>query len=49
MQPDDAPHACRLNADPEVLRYTGDAPFADEAAARLVMPTGKTGGNGCGM
>lgn len=37
MQPDDAPQALLLNADPEVLRYTGDAPFADEAAARRFL------------
>ncbi|RMG56500.1 MAG: N-acetyltransferase [Bacteroidetes bacterium] len=29
----DAPALYRLNADPEVLRYTGDTPFASEAAA----------------
>jgi len=37
MQPDDATQAYRLNADPEVLRYTGDGPFADEEEARRFL------------
>lgn len=35
--PADAPGLLALNADPEVLRYTGDAPFADLAAARAFI------------
>lgn len=34
MTPDDAADAYGLNNDPEVLRYTGDAPFATVAEAR---------------
>lgn len=37
MNPGDAPHAYRLNADPKVLRFTGDKPFADEAEARRFL------------
>ncbi len=37
LQPDDAPHFFRLNADPLVLQYTGDEPFRDEAAARQYL------------
>lgn len=32
--PTDARDMFRLNSDPEVIRYTGDAPFESEAAAR---------------
>jgi len=32
--PDDAHHIYLLNSDPEVLRYTGDAPFTSEEEAR---------------
>jgi RimJ/RimL family protein N-acetyltransferase len=34
MRPDDAPALFLLNEDPEVLRYTGDVPFASERHAR---------------
>ncbi|MCB9081965.1 MAG: GNAT family N-acetyltransferase [Lewinellaceae bacterium] len=34
FQEADAPHFFALNNDPEVVRYTGDDPFPDEAAAR---------------
>ena len=34
MLPSDAPEAFALNADPEVVRYTGDGPFASVEAAR---------------
>ncbi len=37
FMPDDAPHFFALNNDPEVIRYTGDAPFANEAAARAFL------------
>jgi len=33
----DAEDLFRLNSDPEVLRYTGDAPFADVHAARRFL------------
>jgi RimJ/RimL family protein N-acetyltransferase len=33
----DAPHFFALNAEPEAIRYTGDAPFASEAAARQFL------------
>ena len=33
----DAAWAYRLNADPQVIRYTGDVAFADEAAARRFL------------
>lgn len=37
MNADDAHHAYELNSDPEVVRYTGDAPFASvEAAAEFL-------------
>lgn len=35
--PDDANILFRLNADPEVIRYTGDPPFADEGEARAFV------------
>lgn len=34
MRPEDAPALFLLNEDPEVLRYTGDAPFASVEQAR---------------
>lgn len=34
MTPSDAPEAFALNTDPEVVRYTGDGPFASVEAAR---------------
>ncbi|MEX1131912.1 MAG: GNAT family N-acetyltransferase [Flavobacteriales bacterium] len=34
MTLDDAEHAFRLNSDPEVVRHTGDGPFASVEAAR---------------
>lgn len=34
MRPEDAPALFLLNADPEVVRYTGDAPFASVEQAR---------------
>jgi len=34
MTSDDAEHAFRLNSDPEVVRHTGDGPFASVEAAR---------------
>lgn len=34
---EDAEGFYRLNADPEVLRYTGDEPFADVEAARAFL------------
>lgn len=34
LLPDDAPALFLLNEDPEVLRYTGDLPFASELHAR---------------
>lgn len=37
MTPDEAPVFLTLNADPEVVKYTGDGPFADEAAARAFL------------
>lgn len=37
LQTSDAPHFYALNADPEVLRYTGDRPFATEAEARAFL------------
>ena len=37
LQPDDAPYFFQLNEDPEVLRYTGDLPFADVEAARQFL------------
>jgi [ribosomal protein S5]-alanine N-acetyltransferase len=33
----DAPHFFALNAEPEAIRYTGDAPFVSEAAARQFL------------
>lgn len=33
----DAPALYRLNSDPEVLRYTGDAPFVSEKASRAFI------------
>lgn len=37
FRPDDAEAVFELNSDPEVLRYTGDAPFADVGtAARFI-------------
>ena len=33
MQPEDGPVFYLLNLDPDVIRYTGDAPFESEAAA----------------
>ncbi|MEO8589274.1 MAG: GNAT family N-acetyltransferase [Flavobacteriales bacterium] len=33
LNPEDARNIFLLNSDPEVLRYTGDQPFADEEAA----------------
>ncbi len=33
LRPTDAPQFYALNNDPEVLRYTGDVPFENEAAA----------------
>lgn len=35
--PDDAEALFQLNSDPEVIRYTGDAPFADQAAAATFL------------
>jgi [ribosomal protein S5]-alanine N-acetyltransferase len=35
--PDDAPAMFALNADPEVRRYTGDAPFASVEEARSFL------------
>lgn len=37
LTPDDAPGMFALNADPEVLRYTGDPPFADVDHARRFL------------
>ena len=37
LGPEDAPAMFALNADPEVLRYTGDDPFADLEAARQFL------------
>lgn len=37
MTPDDAVHAYLLNSDPEVLRHTGDGPFADVEEARAFL------------
>jgi RimJ/RimL family protein N-acetyltransferase len=37
MTPDDAGHAFLLNSDPEVLRHTGDGPFASVAEARAFL------------
>jgi RimJ/RimL family protein N-acetyltransferase len=34
MRPEDAPALALLNADPEVVRYTGDVPFASVEQAR---------------
>ena len=31
--PEDAPALCALNSDPEVMKYTGDAPFASVGEA----------------
>lgn len=39
LNPDDADAFYLLNQDPEVLRYTGDAPFADAGAARAFLKT----------
>lgn len=33
----DAPDLYRLNSDPDVMRYTGDSPFSDPAAARTFL------------
>lgn len=37
FQAADAPHFYALNADPEVLRHTGDRPFGSEAEARAFL------------
>jgi RimJ/RimL family protein N-acetyltransferase len=37
MTPDDAEHAFLLNSDPEVIRHTGDVPFASVEAARTFL------------
>jgi RimJ/RimL family protein N-acetyltransferase len=37
ITPDDAAATFALNADPEVLRYTGDPPFASVEAARRFL------------
>lgn len=37
MQPDDAADAFALNSDPDVLRYTGDEPFASVEEARQFL------------
>ncbi|MCW5900271.1 MAG: GNAT family N-acetyltransferase [Flavobacteriales bacterium] len=37
MTPDDADHAFLLNSDPEVVRYTGDGPFASVEEARAFL------------
>src|SRR5688572_22634945 len=37
MTPDDAANAYELNADPEVVRYTGDEPFPSIEAARKFL------------
>lgn len=37
MTPADAEHAYRLNLDPEVIRHTGDDPFASVAQARQFL------------
>lgn len=34
---DDSPYFFALNKDPEVMRYTGDTSFIDEAAARVFL------------
>lgn len=37
FSPDDAAELFRLNSDPEVIRYTGDLPFASEQDARAFV------------
>lgn len=37
FRPDDADALFRLNSDPDVMRYTGDTPFSDPAAARAFL------------
>ena len=37
MTPADAPHACELNSDPDVIRYTGDDPFESIEAAETFL------------
>ncbi len=37
LSPADADFFYKLNADPEVMRYTGDAPFASEEEARSFL------------
>ncbi len=37
MTADDSEHAFKLNSDPEVLRHTGDGPFASVEAARAFL------------
>jgi len=37
LSPDDAAALYRLNADPEVIRYTGDPPFSSEEEARTFV------------
>lgn len=37
LTPHDAQHFFNLNSDPEVIRYTGDAPFEDVAEARWFL------------
>ena len=34
FEPQDAPYLYALNSNPDVLRYTGDAPFASTSAAK---------------
>lgn len=37
LTPEDAQNMYLLNLDPEVIRYTGDGPFASEVEARLFL------------
>lgn len=37
LAPEDAASLYALNSDPEVMRYTGDAPFISQAAARAFL------------
>lgn len=37
LAPADAPSLYALNSDPEVMRYTGDAPFINRAAAEAFL------------
>ena len=37
LQPEDAPSLYALNSDPDVMRYTGDEPFLNAAAAKLFL------------